>query len=85
MRLHLIFVFIGVGALTACGEATNQKNVETSEKTSETPIDNSSSNDSIEVIIKDSKTGEEKHQMVPKDVITNPSTIKQPEQPIIEK
>lgn len=81
----LFFVFIGVGALCACSEAPNQKNVETSEKTTETPIDNSSSHDSIEVIIKDSKTGEEKRQMVPKDVLTTPSTINQPEQTVIEK
>lgn len=81
----LLFVFIGIGALTACGEAPNQKTVETSEKTTETPIDNSPSNDSIEVIIKDSKTGEEHHQTISKDIITSPSTIKQPEQPIIEK
>lgn len=84
MRL-LLFVFFGVGVLIACGEAPNQKNAETSEKTTETPIDNSPSNDSIEVIIKDSKTGEEQRQMVSKDIITRPSTIKQPEQPIIEK
>ncbi len=84
MRI-LLFVFIGVGALTACGEAPNQKNVETSEKTSETPIDNSPSNDSIEVIIKDSKTGKEIRQKVSKDIITTPSTINQPEQTVIEK
>ena len=81
----LFLGIIGVGLLTACGEAPNQKNVETSEKTTETPIDNSSSNDSIEVIIKDSKTGKEQRQMVSKDIITTPSTIKQPEQPVIEK
>jgi hypothetical protein len=81
----LLLVIIGISALCACGDTAENKTQTSIKKKNESPQSEARNSDSIEVIIKDSKTGEEKRQMVPKDVLTNPSTIKQPEQPIIEK
>lgn len=81
----LVVIVMFLGALTACTETPEQNSADTEEKTIPPSEANALVNDSIEVIIKDSKTGKEQRQMVSKDIITRPSTIKQPKETSIEK
>lgn len=81
----LLFILIGVGAVSACSENKDNKTPTSYKSEIELPISETRNSDSIEVIMKDSKTGKETRQKVSKDILKNPSTIQQPEQPIIEK